>query len=247
MKDQPKDGVGEDATQYKRALFSMVPMACRIKFAETTHQLDDADYKYSQLVQYLSLQEAIEKNARGKKRPHEGSGSSGGCGRGPGRGRGGHGSGRGYYGRGNSSGRGFYGRGYGYGGYPSLPAPAYGGSQTTNPYIAAARGGRFLLALLLVRELLVLQDELGFRLLEAAVILLRESPFLPAIVRLDVVLLHSLSSWWKDSIIRIIIGKMLLLQIKDPMIITIKTVVTCIMTMDKYAEQEMYYQQGKTT
>ena len=138
--DDSRTTLYKGATQYKRALFSMVPMAWRIKFAETTHQLDDANYKYSQLVQYLSLQEAIEKNARGKKRPHEGSGSSGGRGRGrgSGRGSGGRGGGRGYYGRGNSSGRRFYGRGYGYGGYPCLPAPAYGGSQTTNPYIAAA-------------------------------------------------------------------------------------------------------------
>ena len=71
-------------TEYKRTLFSMVPMAWRIKFAATTNQLDDAGYTYAKLTQYLSLQEAIEKNACGKKRAHEGSGSSGGRGRGRG-------------------------------------------------------------------------------------------------------------------------------------------------------------------
>ena len=90
----------ETDSQYKRVLFTMVPMAWRIKFAETAHQLDDQNYKYSSLVQYLSLQEAIEKNARGKKRAHESSGSHGGRGRGSSRGCG-RGGGRGSYGRGN--------------------------------------------------------------------------------------------------------------------------------------------------
>ena len=133
-------------TEYKRLLFSMVPMSWRIKFAETTHQLDDNNYKYSQLVQYLALQEAIEKNARGKKRAHEGSSSGGGRGRGRGSGRGrGRNGGRGSYGRGYSSGgRGSYGRGYGYGAPHGPTYYAQGTYQTSNNrFLAAARGGRF--------------------------------------------------------------------------------------------------------
>ena len=123
-------------TEYKRALFSMVPTAWRIKFAETAHELDSADYTYAMLTRYLSLQEAIEKRSRGTKRTREGSGYSGGRGRGRGSGRG---RGRGGYGRGNY-GRGFGGRGsYGQG-YGVPPGAPYGSG---NRYIQAAQGGRY--------------------------------------------------------------------------------------------------------
>ena len=47
-------------TEYKCAVFSMVPMSWSIKFAETAHELDDNNYIYTMLTSYFSLQEAIE-------------------------------------------------------------------------------------------------------------------------------------------------------------------------------------------
>ena len=93
----------------KRFLFHMMPMAWRIKFAESAHRLDDGACTYSQLTQCFSLQEAIEKNARGRKRPRND--TSGGRGRASGRGRGEPRYGRGH-GRGCGRGRG-HGRGHG--------------------------------------------------------------------------------------------------------------------------------------
>ena len=126
--------------QYKRALFSMVPMQWRVKFAETAHSLEDGQYSYSQLTRYMALQEAIEKRARGTKRTRQTAGISDSAGRGRGRGRG-RGSGRGRGGR--HSGRGYYGRGYG--GYPYQAAATSYGQQypVRNPYIQGAGGGRF--------------------------------------------------------------------------------------------------------
>ena len=46
-------------TEYKRALFGMMPLAWHIKFVESAFKLDDVNYSYSQLTRYLSLQEAI--------------------------------------------------------------------------------------------------------------------------------------------------------------------------------------------
>ncbi len=128
--------------EYKRTLFSMVPMAWRVKFAETAHDLDNANYTYAALTRYLSLQEAIEKRNRKRPRDSGGRGHSHG-GRGGGRGgRGGRGRGRGRIQYGG-------GRGYGYsspgrGGY-SYGRFGQGGQYTggSNPYVAAAQGGRF--------------------------------------------------------------------------------------------------------
>ena len=132
----------------KRTLFHIMPMAWRIKFAETAHRLDDANYTYANLTQYMALQESIEKNARGLKRRRgdtPGGRGYGGRGRASGRGRGESAYGRGYGGRGyGGRGRG-YGRGYGrgsggtYGGYPGSPTHP----RTPNPYMASAGGGRF--------------------------------------------------------------------------------------------------------
>jgi hypothetical protein len=135
----------ETKNEYKQVLFSMMPMAWCIKFAEMAHQLDDPNYKYSQLTQYLALQEAIDKNQRGKKRPQEATGSGDprgrGRGRGPGRGRSpGHG-GRGFGGRGHP--RGGFGHGYGYAPYPQSMSGYPGSFQTQNRFLSAARGGRF--------------------------------------------------------------------------------------------------------
>ena len=126
-------------TQYKRALFSMMPMSWRIKFAETSNRLDDAAYTYADLTRYMSLQEAIEKCARGVKRARQQTTSGGGRGRGRGSGRG---RGRGYSGY---PGRGYGGgRGYGRGHAPSYAY--YGGSATppsNNRFISGATGGRY--------------------------------------------------------------------------------------------------------
>ena len=70
-------------TEYKWALFGMMPMAWCIKFAESAFELDDNNYSYSQLTCYLFRQEAIEKRACGNKRSHQNM-SSGGRGRGSG-------------------------------------------------------------------------------------------------------------------------------------------------------------------
>ena len=48
-------------TEYKQAPFRLMPMAWRIKFAESAYELDNNKYSYSQLTSYLSLQEAIKK------------------------------------------------------------------------------------------------------------------------------------------------------------------------------------------
>ena len=115
-------------TEKKRALFQMMPMAWRIKFAETTHRLDNNHYSYHDLTNFMALQEAIDKRGRGAKRPR-GNTSPGGRGRG----------------RGNGHGRGNYGRGRGHGGYGNYNRPGSGGSgyMSPNPYINAAQGGRF--------------------------------------------------------------------------------------------------------
>ncbi len=129
------DPLYESERDYKRALFGMMPMAWRIKFAETGHELDDAAYQYSQLTRYMSLQEAIEKSS-GRKRPRQNIPSGG---RGRGRGPGGRGYGRG---RGRDhGGRGYgRGRGRGYGDYSS-----YGGNYPppNNRFLQAAAGGRY--------------------------------------------------------------------------------------------------------
>ena len=129
-------------TEKKRAFFQLMPMAWRIKFAETDHRLEDNAYTYAMLTNYMSLQEAIDKRQRGLKRPYSAT-SSGGRGRGSsgGRGRGTPGRGRG------SGGRGFGGRGYNrgnYGNYPPQRSQGRGASfGSPNPYIAGAQGGRF--------------------------------------------------------------------------------------------------------
>lgn len=120
----------------KRALFNMMPMAWRIKFAETTHNLDDVNYSYAEFTRYMGLLEAVDKRGRGQKRQQQGQGR----GR-AGRGRtGGRGGGYSSYqgGRGGSpyrSGRGgFQGRFGGRG---------FGSPRTPNPFVTAAGGGRF--------------------------------------------------------------------------------------------------------
>ena len=42
-------------TKYKWALFGMIPMVWRIKFAESAFELDDDNSSYFQLTRYLSL------------------------------------------------------------------------------------------------------------------------------------------------------------------------------------------------
>lgn len=126
-------------TEKKRALFHIMPMAWRVKFAETAHQLDAATYTYAQLTQYMALQEAIERSARGQKRPRQftSGGRGGGRGRGRSRGRGRGDFGRGY-GRGFS--RGFNRAPGGYGNYNNYTP---GALTSPNPYQRAAQGGRF--------------------------------------------------------------------------------------------------------
>ena len=133
-------------TEYKRCLFSMMPMNWRIEFAKTTNQLDVEEYTYAMLTHYMALQEAIEKRARGTKRPRQHTSSGG-----RGRGRGPSGRGRGYGGRGYSGfgGRGYSGRGYGNRGYGGrgYSAPNYygggGGYPSNNRFLSAATGGRY--------------------------------------------------------------------------------------------------------
>jgi hypothetical protein len=50
-----------DATELKRAFFAMVPMNWRIKFAETAHDLGDANCTFAVLTCCFSLLEAVEK------------------------------------------------------------------------------------------------------------------------------------------------------------------------------------------
>ena len=97
-------------TEYKQALFGMMLMAWRIKFAESAFELDDDNYSYSQLTHYLSLQKAIEKRAHGNKCSHQNMSCSGRvCGSNRGCGRGRFSGGRGF----GSGGQGFNGCGYG--------------------------------------------------------------------------------------------------------------------------------------
>ena len=111
----------------KRQLFQLMPMKYRVELAKSGHTLEDANYTYSQLTQYMSLQEAIERNDRGRKRTRGDGATSGGRGRGRGRGRG-HG-GRGF-------GRDRYGRSY----HPYQDNRDDQGGR--NPFIRAAQGGR---------------------------------------------------------------------------------------------------------
>ena len=121
----------------KRQLFQLMPMPWRIEFAKSARQLEDPNLTYAQLTQFFSLQEAIEKQQRSKKRPASDISASGGRGRGRGGRGGGRHGGRGYGGRG-------FGRGY------SQPY-RYGSNnynqgayvqRSPNPYIAGAQGGR---------------------------------------------------------------------------------------------------------
>ena len=126
----------EDDAAKKRQLFKLMPMPWRIEFAKTTRTLEDATYTYAQLTAFFALQEAIEKQQRGKKRPHGDVVSTGGRGRGRGRGYGGRG-GRGY-GRGRGGGR-------GYSNYGSRPSYGHGQGyqqRAVNPFVAGAQGGR---------------------------------------------------------------------------------------------------------
>lgn len=115
----------------KRCFFGLMPMKYRIKLAESAHRLDDANFTYAQLTQYMCLQEAIERNERGRKRARGETPTSwrgrDSRGRGRGRGRGG----RGYYTY--QGGRGNYSRSN-YGGQGNYASP--------NPYITGAQGGR---------------------------------------------------------------------------------------------------------
>ena len=120
-----------DDQEMKRALFNIMPMPFRIAFARTAHRIDDADFTYANLTAFFQLQHAIEKSARGQKRPRHQGGR--GFGRGRGRGRGGN-YGRGF-GRGYGQGNG--GRGFGYGNYHN-----YGIQRSNNPYVVGAQGGR---------------------------------------------------------------------------------------------------------
>ena len=137
-------------TAFKRAFFALMPTAWRIKFVESGQVLDGDTFTYTDLVRFMSVQEAISKRsvARGQggvshhKRKFDSRGDRSGRG-----GRGYHG-GRGSFGRsGSSFGRGYgsYGRGRGNsGGYvtPSytptyVSPPSRGGFQPSTP----GRGG----------------------------------------------------------------------------------------------------------
>ena len=134
----------------KRALFSLMPTAWRVKFAESGQVLDGA-YTYTSLVRFMSVQEALSKRSGAGKRkqapstPH--SRSSGGRyhsrgGRSSG-GRGSYGGGCGY-----GRGRGTYGnyqyRG-GYQGYGQQNQGGSGGAPFVSPRTPTPRGsgGRF--------------------------------------------------------------------------------------------------------
>lgn len=124
---------------YKRAFFTLMPGAWKIKFAENGTVLDAATYPYQELVRFMAIQELVSKNrgaATGKRKAEDGGHRRNNFGRGNGgrfynrSGRGGRG-GRGYGGNsygghaGFRSGSGGRGRGYsnyGYSGnyvYPS--------------------------------------------------------------------------------------------------------------------------------
>lgn len=136
--DHTMHNLFSDDHDKKRQLFSVMPMKYRIAVAQTGRSLDDATFTYAQLTHALQLQEAIERQERGRKRSR---GEQPVASRGRGRGTRGYGRGHGraYYERnqGRGSGRGYaYGRGY-YGN-PNR----YAGAATTNPFVAGAQGGR---------------------------------------------------------------------------------------------------------
>ena len=76
----------------KRAYFSLMPAAWKIKFAESGQILNNIAYEYQNLVWFMAIQEALSKRSHGDQSSKwKAPGYSGGHGTG-GRGRGGHGN-----------------------------------------------------------------------------------------------------------------------------------------------------------